>query len=988
MGNTIRREPVSFDIPDSPDYKFLNITDFRGIAISDNPFTLSSNTASDMLNLYVDETNTLTTRPRLERFVSLKKAHPNLTKFLGWYPLSFGFLVQYIEGVNSYVMDIAIEANGELTYYDVNNGGTIKGEKLTVFEQNDNIYILDGNNYYVITYTLENNVLSDINCSLVEGYIPTVSVGGTNLINGSSYEDLNLLSSKYKSTYFWDGTWNPDDLKTSDSDNIQNDYIKRLYENVNFSNNGSPWRILESSIGSVSNTSNNLNGLRIITSNDQYNLQRYKLGINNISVEKTYTVSPSDLPDYYNSLMGDASSDGESVCMYFYYPNIRGGLEEDSCSNGAIYAYRDNKWFILKKSNTLRCNVNQERWKNRFNIRINDTGDIIAVTYCEFESNYDDWAQYIEIFKWSDTDYSSLYKYKTDNVGQFQTQGQTPSLSNMYAIDLSRNGNTLILEKGDTTKYLIITDLLTASSFTPYEIDGENVGDDFFKSVSNDGTLFLLKLGTRDIVSLYKINSQSDINLISLSSDATFELGTVKYGIFSEDNAKFYIITTTAYSSKEGYVLFLKYNDASFINTGTSMSTINILASVATNNTLIYSYSGINNIVFGKVFFDFENTEPLLTITKNITNDDNSYLEWEERRELFKKALLTIRFNNERWFGVKNILFRTSDNNPTYIGVNNYSNLGETDEYITGFNLVQDDLMVTYKDNYIWAITPTTYTLENTTYYDYNYQETKNTVGNNAIGASIVSAYSELPLQITYDGIYALSQLSNVYASDRISESISDNIAKKWQKEDKNIVQKAQTLNRLYWTYVILSYEKITKVYLLDNRTASWFYWELPISVVNAFVKDNIVYLSDIEGIIYTLRTSDIINKYNPNTTEYYDDGEQIITWFWKSQILPLGTINYSKRLIDTTFIFTDTDSTDEYSLDYTFTAYRKVVSKTNATTLSNQLNYIQSTTKKTLINRCNFIQLELSNTVDDLNNNKLRLVGLGFKYVLLEGLL
>ena len=988
MGNTIRREPVNFDIPDSPDYKFLNITDFRGIAISDNPFTLSSNTASDMLNLYVDETNTLTTRPRLERFVSLKKDHPNLTKFLGWYPLSFGFLVHYIEGVNSYAMEIAIEANGELTYYDVNNGGTIKGEKLTVFEQNDNIYILDGNDYYVITYTLENNVLSDTNCSLVEGYIPTVSVGGTNLVNGANNEELNLLSSKYKSTYFWDGSWNPDDLKTSDSDDIQNNYIKSTYNNVLFYDDASPWRILDSSIDSVSNTADTLSGLRVITINDQYQIQRYKFGINKVSVEKTYTISSSDLPDYYSNSMVDASSDGETICMYLYYPNMQGGFDEYECSNGAIYAYKNNQWFVLKKSDTLRCNVNQKRWKNRFNIRMSDTGNIIATTYCEFESNYDDWAQYVEIFKWSGTEYSSLYKYKTDNIGQYQTQGQTPYQSNMYTIDMSRNGNTLVLEKGDTTKYLIISDLSTASSFTPYEITGKSVGNDFFKALSYDGTLFLLKLGQQDIVSLYNITSQSEITLASLSSDATTELGTLKYGIFSQDNSRFYIITTTT-GLKRGYVLFLDYVDATFILTNsTSPSTPNVLSSVATNNVLIYSYSSGGTITFFKEFFDFENTEPLLTITKNITDNDDNYSDWNERRELFKTALLTIRFDNERWFAVKNSVFRTSNNDPTYIPMTNYSSLGETDENITGFNLVQDDLLVVYKDNYIWAVSPMTYTQNNVSYYDYNYQETKNTVGNNAIGASIVSAYSELPLQITYDGIYALSQLSNVYASDRISESISDNIAKKWQKEDKNIVQKAQTLNRLYWTYVILSYEKITKVYLLDNRTASWFYWELPISVVNAFVKDNIVYLSDIEGIIYTLRTSDIINKYNPNTTEYYDDGEQIITWFWKSQILPLGTINYSKRLIDTTFIFTDTDSTDEYSLDYTFTAYRKVVSKTNATTLSNQLNYIQSTTKKTLINRCNFIQLELSNTVDDLNNNKLRLVGLGFKYVLLEGLL
>ena len=67
MGTTVRRQPVNFDIPKSPDYKFLNITNFRGLDVSSNPFELASNTASDCLNVYVDETNTLTTRPRLDK---------------------------------------------------------------------------------------------------------------------------------------------------------------------------------------------------------------------------------------------------------------------------------------------------------------------------------------------------------------------------------------------------------------------------------------------------------------------------------------------------------------------------------------------------------------------------------------------------------------------------------------------------------------------------------------------------------------------------------------------------------------------------------------------------------------------------------------------------------------------------------------------------------------------------------------------------------
>lgn len=985
MGNTIRREPVNFDIPDSPDYKFLNITDFRGIAISDNPFTLSSNTASDMLNLYVDETNTLTTRPRLERFVSLKKDHPNLTKFLGWYPLSFGFLVHYIEGVNSYTMNIAIEVNGELTYYEVNNGGTIKGEKLIVFEQNDNIYILDGNNYYVITYTLENNVLSDTNCSLVEGYIPTVSVGGTNLVDGQEYEPYNILSNKYKKSYFWDGTWDPNTvLNSSDSvyeyTNLVDSYSSQIHGNINGNCQILKFINSENSDTNIFYEKPRFLGELILTRYPHVSslfighYEETSSTQNNLIID-TNIILPEYLSDKQN-ISATCSYDGTHLLVY--------GI--DSASDFSIGVKRGDVWYNITSLISDSFNYSSTKFNQHY---ISDDGNIIYL----FNTP--------DILKLVFNEETLIYELKKTITPEF-----TSDIFDLTHLKAGLNGRLIVCASMPNGTNIDIT--------VSYD-EGENFDKLSNPLIVNENNHF-----DRDI----QISSDGNIILVGpilfkdfLTTLNNYEIlpltNTSSYYVMSDVGDKIFCLTTTEeLTSQTGYLsvnhtinengnriydnYFIKIPllmDSSSVkswqdNQPYTRKIYNNMIVTAGSEFILDQSTPYNNQMYNVFNINFDSIEPTLFVTYEINQSDDDYSNWLERQELFKKSLLTCRFDNQRWFAVKNSVFRTSNNDPTYIPITNYSSLGETDENITGFNLVQDDLLVVYKDNYIWAVSPMTYTQNNITYYDYNYQETKNTVGNNAIGASIVSAYSELPLQITYDGIYALSQLSNVYASDRISESISDNIAKKWQKEDKNIVQKAQTLNRLYWTYVILSYKKITKVYLLDNRTASWFYWELPISVVNAFVKDNIVYLSDIDGTIYTLRTSDIINKYNPNTTEYYDDGEQIITWFWKSQILPLGTINYSKRLIDTTFIFTDTDSTDEYSLDYTFTAYRKVVSKTNATTLSNQLNYIQSTTKKTLINRCNFIQLELSNTVDDLNNNKLRLVGLGFKYILLEGLL
>ena len=108
-------------------------------------------------------------------------------------------------------------------------------------------------------------------------------------------------------------------------------------------------------------------------------------------------------------------------------------------------------------------------------------------------------------------------------------------------------------------------------------------------------------------------------------------------------------------------------------------------------------------------------------------------------------------------------------------------------------------------------------------------------------------------------------------------------------------IENIKTLNRLYWTYVIIPRQdkNNTWIYLLDNRTNSWYYWELPIVTVNAFAKDNRAEFVDTDGNIYYLTTTDIKNKAFESdlVTDYYDAGKQLIPWHWQSQILPLGTI-------------------------------------------------------------------------------------------------
>jgi hypothetical protein len=400
-------------------------------------------------------------------------------------------------------------------------------------------------------------------------------------------------------------------------------------------------------------------------------------------------------------------------------------------------------------------------------------------------------------------------------------------------------------------------------------------------------------------------------------------------------------------------------------------------------NDVVYGLDG-KRLHKNTIITSESSSQPLLVITKTG--------ETHEKLDEFKKSSLIQRFDNNTWFASGNNVFHTQYNDPTYITASGYKEVGKDTEPITGLSIVNDNVLAAYKNNRVYIITPiVAYETD-----EYLYTETKNVIGNDVPGAPILTILTEMPTIVSYDGIYALNQLENVQSSDRITTLISESINPLWLKERKADVDGCITLNRLYWTYYILPHQKLTgeknvytKIYLLDNRTHQWFLWTLPIFVTEAMVKDNKTHLVDASGQIFTLETTDLVGN-RPEETEYYDTiygTKQIIPWHWFSQILSLNTINYSKKLIDTTFILTDTDTQDKYGLDYKFVAWRKAVSETNETTITSNISYVQSTTKRTMIPRFNFIQLKLSNTQGDLDNNKLKLVGLGLKYVLLEGL-
>lgn len=963
MGTTIRRQPVSFDIPDSPDYKFLNVTDFGGLSISSNPFVVSSNTASDCLNVYVDEDNALSTRPRLQLKYDLiaLAGLDDSYELIDIYNLHNGYLLHTKKGSTGYMYRFT-ETNGVLQS-PVIITGTKPTNKCNIFEQNGNIYLLTGDGYKNI---IENEI------SDVDGYIPTTTIGKNKRVveslddgskreyydlEGSSYESLNLISNKYKETYFWDGV--SEFIPDSNAIETQNNYY-----------------VLSKALHDVS----------VITYYDDNTFLYKKNSENN-----GYLYYGVLHPDFDSFEEFDTGIDLSSVLINGVDYDVLLGVPNNTTLKQfiVITPYLQNA-SVSAKSKQYQIDSSNNTIKEM------SIGDSISNIISQYTSDskiymsenlkyvwFDDKTGYVDADDggWSVQDRS---QYDISILGLITPYDKTNyKIHTLHISDIENDAYIIATKKdvvdGDPVPFLICYaenfGMNSNLTFTlTKEYDGKTEKPENIHFLPN-GSGFYTNTNDTEFKFYFKTDSFNEKSVMysTGAKNFVFTLSPNTHASFINTSGDLYYIKDYSEPSVY-YKLPIKINeDLKYFNPGKIYNT-------STNGRYsIYSYQSSN--------------EPLITVVHTIPTETEQYTEVSNLYSVLKTSKLFERFDNNTWFASGNYTFHTLYNDPTYIPLSSYNDLGEDFEDITGLSIVNDNVLAAYKRNRIYIITPVTVGDQET----YSYTETKNVIGNDVLDAPILTILTEMPTIVSYDGIYALNQLENVQSSDRITTLISENINPRWLKESTADIDECKTLNRLYWTYYILPHRKVddetkdyTKIYLLDNRTQQWYYWELPIYIVNAMVKDNKTHFVHENGAIFTLETSDLIHEYNPDVTEYYDkvdDEKLIIPWHWISQILSLSTINYSKKLVDTTFILTDTDTQDEYALDYSFKAWRKSVSETNATTITNNIHYVQSTTKRTMIPRFNFIQLRLSNTEEDLDNNKLRLVGLGLKYVLLEGL-
>ena len=1129
MGRTTNRQPVTFAIPTSPNYKFLNITEFKGLNITDNPFIASADSASDCLNVYVDESNALTTRPRLEKIFNIE----GIKKVLHTYALDSATIFQVLtkdDRVKLYqYTDTAITPIDTIRF-------DLKEDKYCVFEKDD-VYYVTGNGIYA-SYTNHDLVLKKIE----DAYVPVRYIGDVLTDKLVEDEDRNILTKKYRIAYSWDTKSNPSKIYENNGVLIDNEYHKTRESNrITYNTFSHPDGMFESSNGDVFKIGvtysyhNELGTMRVVSKFIEKNYWRVVLrggqiafndkdinsliDVGNLSGWIVSVNSDTEievvLPMYYKAhdssfaLNGDVSD--VSIYRDFYdltelkttnkieeHQKIRfGGKVIGISPNGNVVAFgnhnrtgmviinrvtKEKRYLFYDESINLADKVYSHNVINSCVIS-NDMSSVLVVLSptTNIKTETGDW-----VYDWKLVSYSYNYdsvKYVSNDLYENKTH------TLLYSSDIElkydeTNDKALIYAPGVSNELLYINSL--ASNPTEIVKKWNRLWNSDVLSFSKDLSVIyniqngVLRLGLiTDAVDVSEVSCDlnglvvtqqalSDSNLFMFATeqsvygyDATnntyykmydltnipvddyYNHNTITSHLLSKNNVLYR--TTTQWNGPEHSVpsmdnysliawvsdslefspndsLVVEYTDGSvesnnteealiggnFDEIGTDVGklwldeydniygvTVRVYSNdLSVNYDIPISLSDLNffktrdvTTLEGKYSWTYNkeyNTFSLRALTEDIVGKQFEILvvfskNKNETEDLKFNSL--IRFQNNFWFYGNDNIIRWSDNNdPTYIPENNHKLLGDSEDAVNDMLVVSHDTALAFKKDNIYVINPVVVG----DYSTYSFVEAKSQIGSSSPNSAIISPLKELPMFVNTTGIYGLQQLQNVQSTDRLAVLYSERINPKFLLEEN--ISTIKTARHLYWTLFLIAKEKSTGIYVLDDRNNEWFYWELPIRATSIWERNDSVYLCDATGGVYVFKTTDIINKRNGDS-EYYDSGHKTIKWYWKSQILPLGTINYSKKLLETTFVLSDTDSLDEYGINYTFKAYRKLASETSPTTISDSLNYVQSVTKRTMVHRFKFLQIDISNIEDDKNNNKFRLIGLGLKYTLLEGL-
>ena len=1050
MGTTIRRNPVTTAIPSysSSSIKYQTITNFKGLSVSDNPFIQDPESCSEALNVYVDDNNSLTVRPRVastDNKLVFSETATCLAAFSiigGWFTIEYDPTdsVTYARittnNGENYAVTSFVGATKQITepnrlysvYEDgdlINDNGTLyflDGERLKRIERSGDAFYWAhaGENVYSTPSGL---------LTLKEQYAPLVKTRyDPETETYSTFQSYNVLNSRYRVGYKA-----YDDMTQFPLASL----IGKKATIVSFNGERYQTDLLDEGELFTNFTSFEKKFFAITGSSDASII--YAVDASTSSVMYSTNYGKTFRPYYYKPVGSETltslkatkitcNADGSSLYAIVFGSGILKNfinnveVETNVSLLATTYTSGSNTYSLVTQDVVLKTNA---------------AGDILSICGHATTKNDDDTTSKVSIALFYKenlkTLYDNVYVTSSDDISKTHITTECvfgddcillrvpdpfgglvygcsvhvfdPKLTKLYKTITDRDAMTMYYYKGSIILFQNVAAVSSKIGGLPfyvyYILNGTVVQ-------ALNITMVLPSLVSADVKSLRLIPTVKGLGcLFGTDTESKIYFMDLNYTT-GANNQRTYIYTAVGTNDGKAAKLLPNKDVLIEVNDGGHQLLISDPQTLVADTGLVYCLD--------------KTTRELVSNNSYSSDSDWLIIEYDDHERVYpgvENALFYKFFDQRLWLGgYKNYIIHSGidengqprldyfpEDGVFKVGNDTTPENAVTD--FTGFNIISDDILAAYKRDRLYLFTQTTLDGD-TPVVTYTYTEVKAEQGNEAIGQPINAPLTSLPFQINRDGVFALTSLTNVYTADKVATLYSQSVNVKFNVEDLTVLK---TVKHRYWAFFVFPYETNTHIYVYDDRYSNWFYWEIPMKIVSLYSDDELMLIGT-DGVLRAFKTTDIIQNYNATDnvssieTTYYDvtptDTQKLIPWYWVSQILPLGTISYNKHVSKTTFILADSDVTDGYAFNYSIKAWRKSTPLAKSSEASGMVYSVQSVTKRTNFNKINFAQITLTN-IDltnnslvlrnyddyvssiDVSNQKIKLIGLSMKYRIME---
>lgn len=240
-------------------------------------------------------------------------------------------------------------------------------------------------------------------------------------------------------------------------------------------------------------------------------------------------------------------------------------------------------------------------------------------------------------------------------------------------------------------------------------------------------------------------------------------------------------------------------------------------------------------------------------------------------------------------------------------------------------------------------------------FYDYFLLKSKLLLGNKN-GNDTLNIYDGSSILLpTYEGLTSISYQQLVDSNDQIFTYLSEYIKDLYDEYFKNSIKLSQYKN---WIFLYRNTDNV--VYLYDLRNSSWWRWKLFGNPDKIFYDGHGVVVL-IDEKLYEFDTFTELNK-----DDYFDNETYKISWKFKSQRLHFNAPNNYKHINSLSVIAPENYHLLKYKLK--FINYRNLNDSEHVDAVEYELSKLTTVIKKVVFLKTNAFQFELTNEIENDN--------------------